>query len=78
MNNTIQLPPLTAVIEFSEKYYVAHCPELDVTTQGETMEEAGRNIQEAVELLLEYSDDIELARRLGRGVSIRPLHLANA
>ncbi len=78
MNRTTHIPPLTAVIEFSEKYYVAHCPELDVTTQGATMEEAEHNIWEAVELLLEHSDEIELSRRLSRGVSVRSLHLANA
>jgi len=33
--------------------YVARCLELDVTTQGDTFEEAQENIVEAVELYLE-------------------------
>lgn len=42
----------------------AHCPELDVTTQGETRQEALANLKEAVELLLEVADDAEIGRRL--------------
>jgi predicted RNase H-like HicB family nuclease len=74
----MQLPPLTAVIEFSEKFFVATCPELDVVSQGKTMEEAERNIREAVELLLEYADEHKIERRLSRHVTVKPLHLANA
>ena len=72
------LPPLTAVIEFSEKLYVATCPELDVVSQGETEEEAERNVREAVEFLLEFADESEIRRRLSRHVQVKPLHLANA
>lgn len=72
------LPPLTAVIEFLEKYYVATCPELDVVSQGETEEEAERNVREAVELLLEFADAEEIERRLSRHVHVKPLHLADA
>ncbi|HEX5315004.1 MAG TPA: type II toxin-antitoxin system HicB family antitoxin [Candidatus Kapabacteria bacterium] len=74
----MNLPPLTAVIEFSEKFYVATCPELDVVSQGETEAEAERNIREAVELLLEYADENEIRRRLSRHVLVKPLLLANA
>lgn len=42
----------------------AHCPELDVTTQGETRAEALANLKEAVELFLEVADDAEIGRRL--------------
>ena len=34
-------------------YYVALCPELDVASQGESVEEALRNLKEALELYLE-------------------------
>ncbi|MBI2583687.1 MAG: type II toxin-antitoxin system HicB family antitoxin [Candidatus Aenigmarchaeota archaeon] len=44
---------LTAQIKKGEKYYVARCPELGVTTQGKTEEDAKRNLKEAVELHLE-------------------------
>ena len=41
---------LTAEIKKGEKYFVARCPELGVTTQGKTIEEAKENLKEAVEL----------------------------
>ncbi len=44
----------------------AHCPELDVTTQGETRIEALANLREAVELFLEVADDAEIGRRIRR------------
>ncbi len=40
-------------IQKDEKFFVAHCPELDVTSQGETLEEAQANIKEAIELYIE-------------------------
>lgn len=44
---------LTAVIKKGEKQYVALCPEVDVVSQGYTIEEALRNLKEAVELNVE-------------------------
>jgi predicted RNase H-like HicB family nuclease len=72
------IPPLTAIIEQDGPWFVVTCPELDVVSQGATVQEAERNIQEAVELLLESADDREIERRLSRNVQIRPLHIANA
>jgi len=44
---------LTAVIKKGEKQFVALCPELDVASQGYTIEEALKNLKEAVELYIE-------------------------
>ena len=33
--------------------YVSYCPELDVASCGETVEEAKKNLKEAIELYLE-------------------------
>ena len=44
---------LTAIIKKGEKQYVALCPELDIVSQGFTVEEALKNIKEAVELYIE-------------------------
>ena len=44
---------LTAIIKKGEKQYVALCPEVDVVSQGYTIEEALKNLKEAVELYLE-------------------------
>lgn len=44
---------LTALIEREGEWYVALCPELDIASQGETIEEAKAMLSEAVELFLE-------------------------
>ncbi len=44
---------LTAVIKKGDKQYVALCPEIDVVSQGYTVEEAIKNLKEAAELYLE-------------------------
>jgi predicted RNase H-like HicB family nuclease len=67
--------PLTAVIQRSEKYFVALCPELDVVSQGKTVEEARRNITEAVELFLETASPSEVKRRLSKETYIAPLEV---
>ena len=51
---------LTAIIRKWEKQFVALCPELDVASQGRTMEESLANLKEAVELYLEHADPSEL------------------
>ena len=43
----------TAIIRKGEKQFVALCPELDVVSQGSTVEEALKNLKEAVELYIE-------------------------
>ena len=43
----------TAVIIKEGKWYVAHCVELGVVSQGKTIENAQENLKEAVELYLE-------------------------
>ena len=54
----------TAIIEREDDGYVAICPELDVASQGETVEEARDNLAEAIELLLETADPSEIESRL--------------
>lgn len=56
----------TAILEREGDLYVALCPELDVASQGTTLEEATANLKEAVELFLECTDPQEIEeRRLG-------------
>ena len=44
---------LSALITEEDGWYVARCIELDVTSQGRTIEEAKSNLKEAVQLYLE-------------------------
>lgn len=43
----------TAIIRKGEKQYVALCPEVDVVSQGYSVEESLANLREAVELYIE-------------------------
>ncbi len=43
----------TATIKKGEKQYIALCQEVDVVSQGYTVEEALNNLKEAVELYIE-------------------------
>jgi predicted RNase H-like HicB family nuclease len=45
----------TTILIKEGKWYVARCAELGVVSQGKTIEEAQKNIKEAVELFLEDS-----------------------
>ncbi len=54
----------TGIIEREGDGYVALCPELDVASQGDTVEEARSNLIEALELFFECADISEIERRL--------------
>jgi len=43
----------TAIGHKEEDLYVAQCPEIGTVSQGESIEEAVKNLQEATELYLE-------------------------
>lgn len=59
-----QLQQFMAIIEREDDGYVALCPELDIASQGNTVEEARRNLTEALELFFETADASEVQRRL--------------
>ena len=50
---------LTAAITLEDEWYVARCLEVDVVTQGHTLEEAKANLADAVALAL-ADDDLEV------------------
>lgn len=54
----------TAIIQNEDDMYVALCPELDIASQGFTVQEARNNLQEALELFLEEADPEEIQSRL--------------
>lgn len=49
----------TGIIEREGDWYVALCPELDIASQGKTVEEARDNLAEAIELFIEVADPTE-------------------
>lgn len=54
---------LTAIIEREDDGFVALCPELDVASQGGSIEEARTNLIEALTLFFETADPSEIDRR---------------
>ena len=65
----------TAVIIKEDGWYVAHCVELGVVSQGKTIEEAQVNLKEAVELYLESFGTEDLPQNTGE-VVFYPLEVA--
>jgi predicted RNase H-like HicB family nuclease len=65
----------TALIYRENGGYVALCPELDVASQGDSVEEASGNLIEAVELFLESADPSEVATRLHEEMYVTALEV---
>jgi len=51
---------VSIIIEHEENWFVASCPELDVASQGKSVEEARANLKEALELYLKHADPSEI------------------
>ena len=66
----------TAIIEKEENLYVALCPELDIASQGETVEQARTNLIEAIELFFEAASPQEISERLHNEVFITRLEVS--
>ena len=52
-----RLGTLTAALHQEEDWYIAQCLEVDVASQGHTIDEALANLAKAVELYLKGVDD---------------------
>jgi predicted RNase H-like HicB family nuclease len=68
----------TAVIERDEDWYVALCPELDIASQGKSVEEARRNLIEAIELFFEVASPSEIQERIHSEVFVTQVGVAVA
>ena len=67
---------LTAIIEKEGNGYVALCPELDIASQGDTIEEARNNLQEALELFFETASAQEISTRLRSEIYVTQIEVA--
>ncbi|MBA2647744.1 MAG: type II toxin-antitoxin system HicB family antitoxin [Pyrinomonadaceae bacterium] len=66
---------LTATIRREDDGYVALCSELDIASQGESIEEARTNLKEAVELFFETAHPNEVKQRLNTEIYITTLEV---
>ncbi len=67
---------LTAIIEREGDGYVSLCPEVDIASQGSTIEEARENLREALELFFEAASPEEIQERLHEEVYITRVEVA--
>jgi predicted RNase H-like HicB family nuclease len=54
---------LTAIIEREDEGFVALCPELDIASQGSSIEDARANLVEPLTLFFENASSSEINRR---------------
>ena len=67
---------LTAIIEQEDGGYMSLCPEVDVASQGATIEEARHNLREALELFFETASEDEPQERLHGEVFVTSVEVA--
>ncbi|HEV3276383.1 MAG TPA: type II toxin-antitoxin system HicB family antitoxin [Terriglobia bacterium] len=67
---------LTAIIESEGDGYVSLCPELDIASQGDSIEQARDNLREALELFFECASPEELKQRLHGDVYVTQVEVA--
>ena len=67
---------LTAIIEREGDGFVALCPEVDVASQGSSVDEARRNLQEALELFFETASPEEIRERLHNEVYVTQVEIS--
>ena len=66
---------LTCVLQREGDGFVSFCPELDIASQGDTIEQARANLIEAVELFFETADKTEISQRLGGEMYVTPIEV---
>lgn len=67
---------LTAIIEREGDGYVSLCPELDIASQGDTVDQARTNLKEALELFFETAPPDEVQARLHGEVYVTQVEVA--
>jgi predicted RNase H-like HicB family nuclease len=71
-----KIQQFTAIIEREDDGYVAVCPELDIASQGDTVEQARVNLIEAVELFFEVAHPSEVEKRMRNEVFVTWLEVS--
>jgi predicted RNase H-like HicB family nuclease len=67
---------LTAIIQREGDGFVSLCPELDIASQGATVEEARDNLHVALDLFFECASPAEVQQRLGQEVFVTQVEVA--
>lgn len=67
---------LTAIIEREGDGYVALCPEVDIASQGDSVDAARANLKEALDLFFETAFGKEIEERLHDEVYVTQVEVA--
>lgn len=67
---------LTAIIEREGSGFVSLCPELDIASQGDTVEQARENLREALDLFFECASQDEIKSRLKSELYVTQVEVA--
>ena len=67
---------LTAIIEREGDGYVSLCPELDIASQGDSVEQSRDNLREALELFFETASSEDIKHRLHNDVFITQVEVS--
>ena len=65
----------TVIIEHEADGYTALCPELDIASQGDSVEQARKNLIEAIELFFETASKAEIQQRFHAEVFVTHLEV---
>lgn len=68
---------LTAIIEREGDGYVSLCPELDIASQGDSVERARDNLREALELFFETASKEEIGQRFSDDIFVTQLEVVS-
>ncbi len=67
---------LAAIIEKEGDGFVSLCPELDIASQGETINQARDNLKEALDLFFETASSNEISKRFHNEIYITQVEVA--
>jgi predicted RNase H-like HicB family nuclease len=67
---------LTVIITHEEDGYVSLCPEFDIASQGKSIEEARKNLREALDLFFETASSEEILSRQHKEVYVTHMEVA--
>ncbi|MCY3899917.1 MAG: type II toxin-antitoxin system HicB family antitoxin [Caldilineaceae bacterium] len=69
---------LKCSVEKDGEWYASYCEDLGIASQGETVQEAKKNLEEAVEMFFEDASPIEILNHLGLLEAESPLEIRRA
>ena len=71
-----QFKQLTCIIEREGDSYVSLCPQIDIASQGNSVEEARKNLVEAIELFLEMASPKEILAKVYSAIYVTQIDAA--